>query len=484
MTAASGIDRYLVRWSQASDRPLLSRDSPGGIAQAVVIPALAERDTIFSTLASLSRNDPQEIRRTLILVVVNNRRTPHASDEDIRNNQDTLHCLKELLQGRLPDARFVAAAQIRSAMEEILQGGLRLAVLDAASPGREMPVRAGGVGLARRMGMDSALRCLDRGMSGPQCLFCLDADTLVEANYLSEAARFFHSGRWAAATVDFAHRIDSKDPLEEEAIRRYEIYLRYYQLGLSYAGSPYAFFTIGSTMVCRDQAYAAVRGMPVRDAAEDFYFFNKLAKVGPIGRIRGTLVHPSSRRSARVPFGTGKSVGRYLEGDCRVDLLYDPQVFAILKDWLFWMEGNLLGDEDGILAGAQEIHPVLARFLRERNFAETWRRIRHQTRRIDVLRRHFHSWFDGFQTLKLIHLLTAALLPRVDAVAAVESLCRMRDTPLCAPAPESARSADDREHLLDSLRRLEPDPTERSLLDGRGIVGYGSRRMQYGKGKS
>jgi hypothetical protein len=434
-----------------------------GLRQAVVIPALAERDTIFLTLASLSRNDPKEILRTLVLVVLNNRRPPHAGEEDIRNNQDTLHCLRELLEGRLPDTRFGGSEETRAAMEEILRGGLRLAILDASSPGREMPIRAGGVGLARRMGMDAALACLDRGTADARCLFCLDADTLVEANYLLEASRFFRSGNWAAAAVDFMHRVASKDPREEEAIRRYEIYLRYYQLGLSYAGSPYAFFTIGSTMVCRDHAYAAVRGMPIRDAAEDFYFFNKLAKVGPIGSISRTRVHPSSRRSARVPFGTGKSVGRYLEGDSRVDLLYDPEVFAVLKAWLSWMEGNFLCDEERILAGAERIHPVLARFLGERDFSGTWRRIRRHARRSDVLRRHFHDWFDGFQTLKLIHFLSDAALPRIDAAAAVGRLCLMQNKPLSPPAPGIDRSAGGREYLLDHLCRLQFEQGERIL---------------------
>jgi len=463
MTGDSGIERYLERWSHASDRPLLRGDSLSGLGQAVVIPALAERDTLFLTLASLSRNDPNEIRRTLVLIVLNNRRLPHALKEDIENNRDTLHCLRELLKGRLPDARFGGREETRASMEEILRGGLRLAILDASSPGREMPVRAGGVGLARRMGMDAALACLDRGTAEARCLFCLDADTLVEANYLSEAARFFRSGNWAAAAVDFMHRAASKDPKEEEAIRRYEIYLRYYQLGLSYAGSPYAFFTIGSTMVCRDRAYVAVRGMPIRDAAEDFYFFNKLAKVGPIGRISRTRVHPSSRRSTRVPFGTGKSVGRYLEGDGRVDRLYDPEVFAVLKAWLFWMEGNFLCDEEDILAGAQKIHPTLARFLGERDFPATWRRIRRHTRRADVLRRHFHGWFDGFQTLKLIHFLTDVVLPRIDAAAAVGRLCGMQDTPLSVPAPGIDRSDGSREYLLAHLRRLQADQGDRII---------------------
>ena len=68
---------------------------------------------------------------------------------------------------------------------------------------------------------------------------------------------------------------------ETKAIICYEIFLRYYVLGLKFAKSDYAFHTIGSTMLCTPDAYVKVEGMNKRKAAEDFYFLEKLAKIYP-----------------------------------------------------------------------------------------------------------------------------------------------------------------------------------------------------------
>ena len=52
---------------------------------------------------------------------------------------------------------------------------------------------------------------------------------------------------------------------------------------MKYARSPYAFHTIGSTMAVSANHYAKVRGFPKREAGEDFYLLNKLAKVKTLG---------------------------------------------------------------------------------------------------------------------------------------------------------------------------------------------------------
>jgi len=52
-------------------------------------------------------------------------------------------------------------------------------------------------------------------------------------------------------------------------------------------------------IACTAQAYIAVGGMVRRQAGEDFYFLQKLAKRGPIHEIADTTVRPSPRRSDR-----------------------------------------------------------------------------------------------------------------------------------------------------------------------------------------
>ncbi|MBW2632445.1 MAG: hypothetical protein JRC90_11960, partial [Deltaproteobacteria bacterium] len=199
--------------------------------------------------------------------------------------------------------------------------------------------------------------------------------------------------------IAFAHQdADSAD--EQAAICCYEIFLRYYVLGLRRAGSPYAFHSIGSTMACTAGGYATVRGMNKRRAGEDFYFLDKLAKIGGMGRINTTTVHPSSRASHRVPFGTGKRVIRFTEGNESEYSLYNPRSFAVLKEWLEYMSSCRDMDPETILTHAGDMHPSLNVFLRVNNFGETWRRLAENSGDMAHLCTHFSRWFDGFKTFK------------------------------------------------------------------------------------
>ncbi len=392
-----------------------------GIEQVVVIPALAEKNSLFATLASLSRNPPRELQRTLVLCVVNNRGSHLTTDADRRDNQETLSYLQALVRD-MPAARTEDGGLV-AALREISHSPLRIAYIDAASPGREMPDKEGGVGAARKIGLDAALQVFDYDRPGARLLISLDADTLVEANYLEAIRSFFVRGK-TAAVVNYTHQPPA-EARQRLAIGAYELFLRYYVLGLRYAGSPYAFPTIGSTMVCTAEAYAAIGGMNRREAAEDFYFLNKLAKYGEIGKIKTTTVYPSARPSRRVPFGTGRKMVRFLEGAEDEFLLYDPRVFLILKSWLDMMKSSPDRTVAEIGTRARKIDPRLFSFLEGQRFFPAWERIRNNSKGGAALLRHFHFWFDGFQTLKLIHYLTEQGLPRICMFCALEELLRL-----------------------------------------------------------
>jgi len=390
------------------DRPLVAAEL-GGIEQVVVIPCLAEKSSLPATLASLACNSDRELGRSLILCVINNRRLPVSSPEEIKDNQETIHYLQALING-LPGPA---------------PANLRLAYIDAASPGREMPDTCGGVGTARKIGLDMALRLFDDTRPGEKLLISLDADTLVEPNYLEAIRSFFGPGK-AAAVVSYAHQIPAAAGARL-AICSYEIFLRYYVLGLRYAGSPYAFSSIGSAMVCTAGAYVAVGGMNRRDAAEDFYFLNKLAKFKAVASIRTTTVHPSARSSRRVPFGTGRRIIRFLEEDHEEWLLYDPHIFCILRRWLQLMEAAPDRETAEIMSMAGEIDVRLRAFLELHQFAAAWSKIRANVKRREGLLRHFHCWFDGFKTLKLVHFLTDQGLPQISMFSALEGLLRLME---------------------------------------------------------
>jgi hypothetical protein len=271
----------------------------------------------------------------------------------------------------------------------------------------------------------------------PRKIICnLDADTLVQNNYLAAVKKCF-AGKAKAAVVAYEHQ----EPLIDEeraAIYCYEIFLRYWILGLKYARSPYAFHSIGSTMICSTDAYLDVRGMNRREAGEDFYFLNKLKKIGNISYIKNTRVFPSARASQRVPFGTGKRIQRFLNHEQEEYLLYDPQIFEILAQWLRVMEKSFQCNEDDIIGQAVLIHPLLTSFLNDCRFLKAWKNIRRNVKKGDSLRCHLHCWFDGFQTLKLINYLSRELYPPVNMFTALRRILQMQEM----TAPDFVSAAD------------------------------------------
>jgi len=358
-----------------------------GFSGAVVIPALAEYDNLFDTLRSLAANPPEYLARFLIIVVVNNREDAEASDRE--DNRQTL--------ARLAEGEPELAS-------------LRLAWVDAASTGLETPARGGGVGLARKIGLDLALSRLEFARQSP-LLICLDADTLVEPSYLPVLVDHFKRSLRGGAVIPFQHRTGTT-PGEREAIERYELFLRSYVLGLSLAGSPYAFHTVGSAMACTAEAYIRMGGMNRRQAAEDFYFLQQLHRTTGVEKLRGTIVYPSPRPSHRVPFGTGRSISRYLQGEKGAIMFYHPECFAILEKWLKTVTGNAYKLASGLMAEAASVSPSLEEYLEISGFPTSWERLRRNHAGKDPLLTAFHGWFDALKTMKLIHHLSSTHLPR------------------------------------------------------------------------
>ena len=121
------IEKYLRTHTDFQRWPL-DCHSLDGIEQVVVIPSLAEYPTLFDTLADLAKNPIEELARTLVLCVVNNASASHSEPKDVENNRQTLEHLEEM-RSRSPE--------------------LRLAYVDASSPGREIPGKGVSVGHER-----------------------------------------------------------------------------------------------------------------------------------------------------------------------------------------------------------------------------------------------------------------------------------------------------------------------------------------------
>jgi hypothetical protein len=370
----------------------------GGFSAAVVIPALAERAHLFLTLESLARNPAELLARTLVLVVVN-----HRENADPADKADNLAVLDQLAAG------------------EGVPRELCIGWVDGASPGRELPARGGGVGLARKIGFDLALGRLDWEVD--PFLASLDADTLVRSDYLPALAAHFRSTRAGGTVIPFCHQ-PGTTPAGQSAIERYELFLRHYVLGLSLAGSPYAFHTVGSAMAFRAEPYARMGGMNQRQGGEDFYFLQHLAKTAGVAPLSGTMVYPSSRPSGRVPFGTGPSVARLLAGEAGAVMFYPPGCFRILGEWLALAAGGHQVSGEELLGGAKKLSPHLGQFLERIDLPRVWDNLRRNHPGRHRLAAAFDGWFDGFRTLKLIHHLCDGPFPRVGPEAAVPGLLR------------------------------------------------------------
>ena len=425
--------QYLDRY--AEPEASLAGGMRGRFAHVLTIPAYGEGSALLDTLASVPAGSLGDV---LTIVVVN---------------------------GRVDSARSVRAAnlavleRLRSAFGsgEALAKGARLTghprgallLIDRATPGRELPPRQG-VGLARKIAADVALALWSAGSVQSPWIHCTDADVNLPVDYFAPAARL--SGA-AALVYPFRHVEDPDEERRRNALE-YEIALRYYVAGLRYAGSPYAFHTIGSTIAIHTIAYSQVRGFPRRLAAEDFYLLNKLAKVGPVKALSGEPIRLSARISTRTPFGTGRALGRAQQRDRSREplLLYHPDVFLYVGVWLRTLDAlassAAITELDALFEERAAASPGLDTELLREALAETgaWNAAEtgaERRRAPEVLAKHLHDSFDGARTLKLIHALRARSLgsiPLSDALTAAPFLRWERSGDLEAVRDELAAS--------------------------------------------
>jgi hypothetical protein len=418
------ISTYLNK--RTYDKWVIENNHPKYFQKIIVVPSIAESKNLPKLIKSIEQNDESELLNTLLLIVVNN--SVSSTDEVKKDNKKTLEYLKNL------------------------KTKINLSFIDACIAGKEMDDKNGGVGLARKIGMDLALTKFDYNSAGKRILICTDADCKVDSNYIYEISKEFNLNNYEAAVVNFAHDISGNDK-ETKAIISYEIFLRYYVLGLTFAKSDYAFHTIGSTMICTPEAYVKVGGMNKYKAAEDFYFLEKLAKIYKIGEIKSTFVHPSKRNSWRVPFGTGRSVARYLSNERDEYQLYDPKSFIVLKSWLevFFnnplsqpelvsgsstsinkndeipkqVRNNKILNQNSLLMIAKNIHPTLFDFLNQQDFENFSKKVLLNNKNQSEIEKQKNYWFDAFKTLKLIHYLRDAAYPNINMFDAIDELFKL-----------------------------------------------------------
>jgi hypothetical protein len=380
------------------------------ISNIIVVPAIAEFENLEILLTSLVKNKPDYFPNTLVIFVINNK--PADSEEVKESNKKSLKLLRSIMRKKDINNPLV---------RKVIDSGLSIALVDASSKGKELSEKNSGVGIARKTGLDLALTVFDYSIEKKKIMIWLDADCKVGEDYLNTVVNEFNNKNLFAATINFSHDISGTNELTE-AIIPYEIFLRYYVLGLKHANSHYAFHTIGSTIAIDHTAYIKAGGMNKKKAAEDFYFLQKVAKNYKINKIVSTTIHPSSRHSWRVPFGTGRSITRFLLNNRNEYLLNDPVLFDVLKEWLILFNDKNIIDSKHLMNEAGKINKELKVFLIQRKFPEQWDRILKNSKNSRQLQYQKLNWFDGFKTLKLVHHLRDNAYPVINMFDAVDQL--------------------------------------------------------------
>lgn len=380
------IRQYLSRFAEPEAAALI--DLPGEFQRVLVVPVYREHPDCLQRILGAGCPDDD----TLLIVVANR------PDTDSRNDWFTPWLEHS---GRPPDWS-------RNGLQLWREHHHSLLLVDRVLQGPALPADQG-VGLARKIGADIACQLITRGQVQSPWIANTDADAMLPQGYfpaLQQAA--------GCAAVVFPYQHVFTDPALGLSTLVYEFSLHHYVEGLRWAGSRYAYHTLGSTQAVHYRHYAAVRGFPRRAAAEDFYLLNKLAKTGAIASLPAPVIRLQARHSDRVPFGTGPAVARIGDSAAPTEqALYHPAAFAYLRVFLDLLQ-RLAADPEqaptkalvddcirlrGENLDAQQLQDWCATLNWQPILLHLTRQCRTEAERVD----HIHHWFDGFRTLKLVN---------------------------------------------------------------------------------
>jgi len=274
-------DRYIK--SRVLYDSFLGDNVPEDLKIIITIPCYNEPD-IIQSLESLAKCDPISGTTEVIIVINSSERD---NNDIIEANNNTCEEIEQWISGNKFDGISFYVVKVEN-----------------------LPRKHAGVGLARKIAMDEALRRFNAIEKPDGVITGFDADTLCDRNYLTAIEDHFSNKKSRGASIYFEHPVEGTEYSEKvyEASAFYELYLRYYKTALGCCGHPYAFYCIGSAYAVRAFDYASQGGMNKKQAGEDFYFLQKIISLGGFGEINSTRVIPSSRISDRTPFGTGRSI--------------------------------------------------------------------------------------------------------------------------------------------------------------------------------
>lgn len=366
----NAVDRYLKRFAEPT--AAWAKDIPSGYRRAVVVPCCNECETAWTRLV-----EPIATNHAIAMIVVNE---PPEATADVRQRN-------QALLDRIGRERFA------------IRDGAARVVIDATGPNAISSRQ--GVGLARKLGFDLAVALWRHQQLSSPWIHSTDADAT-----LPNTALQIDSDDAIAMLFPFWHQ-QSGDSQLDLATAHYELWMRYYAAGLRWAGSRWGYSALGSAFAVRADAYATAGGMPRRPAGEDFYLLSKIGKLGPIVVADTPPVMIDSRRSDRVPFGTGPGVAHRERtlATGQPPHLYDPAIFRHLREVLTALEH-----------GHEPDHPVWITMKSSAGLRSSQRAAQSHEQRC----RRALEWFDAFRTLAFVHACQRSMCPPIpwfDAIA-------------------------------------------------------------------
>ena len=271
----------------------------------------------------------------------------------------------------------------------------------------DIPDKNAGVGLARKILMDEAVRRFNILSRSDGIIASLDADALCDENYLTELENLFRKNPSSdGCVIYFEHPLTGDEfPLSVyKAVCLYELHLRYYIQSIRHTGFRNAYHTVGSSFAVRADAYCRQGGMNKRKAGEDFYFLQKFFELGSFTELNSTRIIPSPRPSSRVPFGTGAVIREFVNGNQNELLTYNPDLFDILAGF-FNKIPELYSYGKGINPDTllYDMPAILQNFLRKEGFREAVKEIRNNSASLSSFEKRFFRWFNLLKILKYLN---------------------------------------------------------------------------------
>lgn len=358
------IEKYLLRSSFLEQQ--IFNEANSNLNMIVVIPARNEPKLTLTLESLLAANQPF---KPYEIIIVFNHPEEDSAENKLKNKESYTSCIEWIDQKKLTHIHCILAF--------------------------DLPKKHAGVGLARKIGMDEAVSRFSNNSKG--IIVALDSDCVVNKDYLLAIEDHFNDNPDTnGASIYFEHPLDEDEKLRE-GITQYELHLRYYNQLLKYAGHPFAFHTVGSSMAVRVEAYVKQGGMNKRKAGEDFYFLQKIIQLGNYSEIKNAIVYPSARISYRVPFGTGRAMGEWVDNKKVTLSTYHPDAGKELQLFFNYVKTN---HASSIFKGIPE---SVAQFIGEKEWEDKMEEIRKNTKSNEAFMHRFFSWFNLFMCFKYVH---------------------------------------------------------------------------------